>query len=272
MLLLFVITVHVLVLAIKRVGTMWPGHKADRRYRKLKSIGTLLTSVMIFTLYFSAIGLVFRELNISLTAYFASASVIGIAIGFGSQGVVQDVVTGLTLIFSDLLDVGDLVDVGGQTGIVSAISMRFVRIENALGASVFIPNRTINNVTNYPRGYVRCTADVTLRGDVAAKDRAAETATRMMQGVRQQFPGILLTEPSVEGRMLLDSGKEILRLKFRVWPNRGGPIETTFCQDLAAELKSYDPDYMPWMIAVSYEVEAPKPIVAGSSVWPWRRK
>ncbi|MGB5245331.1 MAG: mechanosensitive ion channel domain-containing protein [Woeseia sp.] len=271
-LLLFVIAVHVLVLAIKRVATKWMSRKVDRRYRKLKSISTLLTSVLMFALYFIAIGLVFHELNISLTAYFASASVIGLAIGFGSQGVVQDVVTGLTLIFSDLLDVGDLVEVSGQTGIVKAITMRFVRIENALGASVFIPNRTISNVTNYPRGYVRCTADVTLKGDAAAKDRAAAIAERLMAGVGQQFRGILITDPSVEGRLVFDSGKEILRLKFRIWPNRGGPIETTFCQELAAELKNLDPDYMPWMIAINYEVEVRKETIKAGSVWPWRRR
>ncbi|MGB5739230.1 MAG: mechanosensitive ion channel domain-containing protein [Woeseia sp.] len=271
-LLLFVIAVHVLVLAIKRVATKWMSRKVDRRYRKLKSLSTLLTSVLMFALYFIAIGLVFHELNISLTAYFASASVIGLAIGFGSQGVVQDVVTGLTLIFSDLLDVGDLVEVSGQTGIVKAITMRFVRIENALGASVFIPNRTISNVTNYPRGYVRCTADVTLKGDAAAKDRAAAIAERLMAGVGQQFRGILITDPSVEGRLVFDSGKEILRLKFRIWPNRGGPIETTFCQELAAELKNLDPDYMPWMIAINYEVEVRKETIKAGSVWPWRRR
>lgn len=271
-LLLFVIAVHVLVLAIKRVATKWMSRKVDRRYRKLKSISTLLTSVLMFALYFIAIGLVFHELNISLTAYFASASVIGLAIGFGSQGVVQDVVTGLTLIFSDLLDVGDLVEVSGQTGIVKAITMRFVRIENALGASVFIPNRTISNVTNYPRGYVRCTADVTLKGDAAAKDRAAAIAERLMAGVGQQFRGILITDPSVEGRLVFDSGKEILRLKFRIWPNRGGPIETTFCQELAAELKNLDPDFIPWMIAINYEVEVRKETIKAGSVWPWRRR
>lgn len=272
LLLLFVIAVHVLVLVIKHVATKWMSRKVDRRYRKLKSISTLFTSVLIFALYFIAIGLVFRELNISLTAYFASASVIGLAIGFGSQGVVQDVVTGLTLIFSDLLDVGDLVEVGGQTGIVKAITMRFVRIESALGASVFIPNRTISNVTNYPRGYVRCTADVTLKGDAAAKDRAAAIAEKLMTGVGQQFRGILITDPSVEGRLTFDSGKEILRLKFRIWPNRGGPIETTFCQELAAELKNLDPDYMPWMIAINYEVEVRKEAIRAGSVWPWRRR
>jgi small-conductance mechanosensitive channel len=85
-------------------------------------------------------------MNVSVTAYLASACVIGLALAFASQGIVQDVVMGVTIIFSDLLDVGDLVELAGQTGKVKKITMRYVEIENALRAIVFIPNRTINNV------------------------------------------------------------------------------------------------------------------------------
>ena len=164
------VAIHVVVLLIRRFSRALLHFQSGRRFSKLRTVATLSTSVVIFTLYFLTIGLILREFGVSLTAYLASASVVGLAVGFGSQGIVQDVVTGLTFIFSDLVDVGDLVEISGQTGIVRSISMRFVELQNALGASVFIPNRTINNVINYPRGYVRCIVDVTLRGDANAKD------------------------------------------------------------------------------------------------------
>lgn len=249
------VVTHFLVILIRRGVARYLLGRPGSGYRKLKSIATLATSAAIFTLYFFVVGLILREFGVSLTAYLASASVLGLAIGFGSQGVVQDVVTGLTFIFSDLVDVGDLVEISGQTGIVRSITMRFVELENALGASVFIPNRTINNVINYPRGYVRCIADVTLRGDAGTMQATEETALRVMRSITEQFAGILMTEPSPEGRVRLESGKEFLRIKFRIWPNRGQPIETTFVQELAAELKKTDPDYQPWMIAIFYEVE-----------------
>ncbi len=250
-----VLALHSLVVVLRRVSRVILMREKNRRYRKLRSVATLATSITMFVLYFLAIGLILREFGVSLTAYLASASVLGLAIGFGSQGVVQDVVTGLTFIFSDLVDVGDLVEISGQTGIVRSISMRFVELQNALGASVFIPNRTINNVINYPRGYVRCIADVTLRGDDEAKRAAEETALLIMKAAHEQFAGILITEPSNEGRQILGSGREILRIKFRIWPNRGQPIESSFVQELTAELKRRDPDYQAWMISVTYEVE-----------------
>ncbi len=250
------VATHLIVLVIRNTSKMLLHNEKTRRYRKLRSIGTLAASTLIFTLYFVALGLILRDMfQVNLTTYLASASVIGLAVGFGSQGVVQDVVTGLTFIFSDLVDVGDLVEISGQTGVVRGITMRFVELQNAMGASVFIPNRTISNIINYPRGYVRCIVDVTLAGEPDARDKAATMATTLMGAAQQQFAGILVTEPSSEGRMTFSSGKEILRLKFRIWPGRGAPIENSFVKELNAELERLDINFEPWMISVGYEVE-----------------
>jgi small-conductance mechanosensitive channel len=249
------VAAHLIVMAAEQ-AMLWFSLRGSRlRLRRVQSLATLLTSAIVFALYFLVLGLILAEFGVSLAAYLASASVLGLAIGFGSQGLVQDVVTGLTLIFSDLIDVGDLVEVSGQTGVVRGITMRFVELENALGGTVFVPNRTISNVINYPRGYVRCYVDVTLLGDAALRDRMEADAVRLMRAFAQEFPGVLAAEPSVVGRQTLASGKELVRLKFRIWPNRGGPIETAFRQELEAELKRATPEFAAWMISIAYEIE-----------------
>lgn len=270
-LLLFVglaVATHLVVILVRFLLTYFLNNKRVKSLQKTQSVATLVSSAIVFCLYFFCVGFILQEFGVSLTAYLASASVIGLAVGFGLQGVVQDVVTGLTFIFSDLVDVGDMVEISGQTGVVRAITMRFVELENALGAQVFIPNRTINNVINYPRGYVRCIVDVALTGDEAAKQMTENTSLTLMQTVYEQFPGILMTKPSPEGRISFNSGKEILRLKFRIWPNRGQPIETAFVQELTANLKKNNPDFESWMIAISYEVEEKKRAVRKSKIWP----
>lgn len=259
------------ILIVAQQITLWFSARGSRlRLRRLQSLATLLSSAMLFALYFMILGLILAEFGVSLTAYLASASVLGLALGFGSQGIVQDVVTGLMLIFSDLIDVGDLVSLSGETGIVRRVTMRFVELENSLGGTVFVPNRTIGSVTNYPRGYVRCFVDVTLLGDAASRQRMQAAAVRMMSSFAREFPGLLAREPTIVGRQRLDSGKEFLRLKFRIWPNRGGPIETTFRQELEAELARENPDYKPWMISVTYETEARTAARLGFS-WLLRR-
>lgn len=249
------VLVHLAVGLLRHLTWRFIRGRPDQRWQKLRSILSLASSTIVFSLYFIVVGLLLQQMGISLTAYLASASVIGLAIAFGSQGVVQDVVNGVTLIFSGLLDLGDLVEISGQTGIVKNISMRFVELENAIGASVFIPNRQITNVVSYPRGYVRCIVDVTLPGDAAQKDQADETAVALMQSYFEQFPGIFRTEPSREGRFCAGENREILRLKFRIWPNRAQPIEANFAKELTAALTRMVPDYRDWMIVVSYEVE-----------------
>jgi len=135
---------HVAVIFVKRVGRFLLSITSPKPHEKLISLASLTKSFIIFFLYFGAFGLILRELGVSLTTYLASASVIGLAVGFGSQGLVQDVVTGLTLVLSNLINVGDMVEIGGQTGTVHSIGMRFIVLKNAFGAEVFIPNRKYN--------------------------------------------------------------------------------------------------------------------------------
>ncbi|MDH3258552.1 MAG: mechanosensitive ion channel family protein [Deltaproteobacteria bacterium] len=249
------VVAHFIVLIIRRIGGMLMTASQRSSFSKARTIVGLITSITVFMLYFSALGMVLREFGVSLTAYLASASIIGLAIGFGSQGLVQDVVTGLTMVFSDLFDVGDMVEISAQSGIVKTIGMRFTVLVNSFGAEVFIPNRTIGNVVNYPRGYVRCLADITLSGDEDLAKKMEEAIAELVISTNEQYPGILLTEPSIEGRMETSSGKVFLRVKFRIWPGRGAPIETNFKQELLARLRSIDQSYVDWMIAINYEVE-----------------
>jgi len=79
-----------------------------------------------------------------------------------------------------------------------------------------------------------------------------------------------MTAPSSEGRIKFDAEKETLRIKFRIWPNREKPIETAFYLELIAEIRKIDPDYKPWMIVISYEVE--ERLVRETQTWLWRSR
>ncbi|MDH3608042.1 MAG: mechanosensitive ion channel family protein [Gammaproteobacteria bacterium] len=148
-----------------------------------------------------------------------------------------------------------MVEISGQTGIVRNISVRFTVLENSFGAAVFIPNRTINNVINYPRGCVRCLVDVFLPADKSLAAKFEEIISQMYTTLPDQFPGIMCQPPSIEDKIKTADDKEILRIKFRIWPNRGSPIETSFKQELLLKLKSLDNNYQDWMISVNYEIE-----------------
>jgi small conductance mechanosensitive channel len=254
-LLLFIVGIaHLLVIIIRRI--MQARYFSDTRasLSKTKTIAGLLGSILIFTIYFTAIGLILKSFGISLTAYLASASIIGLAIGFGSQGMVQDVVTGITVIFSDLFDIGDLVEISGQVGIVQQVGMRFTVLQNAMGAEVYIPNRTLTNVINYPRGYIRAIVDIRLTENQEFDDKLRLIIEAETNDIVEQLPGIFRAPPENEGVKITSNGKQYSRMKFRLWPGRGGPLETTYKQELLQEIKEIKPDYADWMITINYEV------------------
>jgi small-conductance mechanosensitive channel len=246
---------HLMVMLVRRLSKKWMSSKVSAKLSKSRTIGSLTTSALVFLLYFSAFGIILSEFGVSLKAYLASASIMGLAIGFGSQGLVQDVVNGLTVVFSGLFDVGDMVEISGQTGTVKAFGMRFTVIENAFGAEVSIPNRTITNVVKYPRGYIRSLADIRLPDDPQLAKQAEEKVKTIVQATFEQLSGTFVYPPSIEGRIKTSSGKEFLRVKFRLWPGRGSPIETVFKQEVYYALKALDPNYQDWMVTVNYEVE-----------------
>lgn len=189
------VAAHLLVVIVRRTGSHIIETDHPRSISKVKTLASLVSSIAVFTLYCGAVGFALAEFRVPVSAYIASASVIGLAVAFGSQSIVQDVVTGVTILFADLFDLGDMIEIGGQTGIVRRFGMRFTVLESSLGAEVIVPNRTITSVISYPRGYVRCIADITLDADTATADTMEESVRRIVESAHEQYPGILRTPP-----------------------------------------------------------------------------
>jgi len=253
--LLVAVAAHLLVRLIRHASVRIMSSGSPRSLRKTRTVASLATSAVVFALYLAVIGYAFFQFGVPLTGYVAGVSIIGVAVAFGAQGLVQDVVTGLTIIFSDLFDVGDMVEIGGQAGVVREIGIRFTVLENALGAEVFLQNRSIANVITYKRAYIRCNVDVTLSRDEQLHVRQEALVQALTDTLVGQFPRIHRAPPELVGQETTPSGRTYVRVKFRIWPGRGGPIETAFKQEALSGLKEIDSSYADWMIAVNYEVE-----------------
>jgi moderate conductance mechanosensitive channel len=217
----------------------------------IQIIGNTVTSIV----YFFAFGLFLEEFGVNLTAYLASASIVGLAISFGSQGMVQDMVIGLTLIFSDAMDVGDMVEIDGTTvviGRVEEIGLRFTKLLNFYNQKVFIPNRTIANVSRFPHGGIHAYADVLIPPG-AAPEKAAQIVEDVAKGMWRQFGAIILSEPMIGGvETAAGGGWEFIRVQFKIWPGQGTLIETTFRQQMVSAMKAFHANYADWQVPVTY--------------------
>lgn len=258
------ILAHAVVKGIRHIGEWLLTRSRGQKGRigvvaqkpKFGTVTRLMVSGIAFVIYFIAIGLIFQEFGFSLTTYLASASVVGLAISFGSQGLVQDIVIGLTLIFWDAMDVNDMVEVTGTTtsviGRVEEIGMRFTKVVNFYNQKVFIPNRTIGNVSRFPHGGVDAYADP--QAPVGADpQKVIQIVESIAVGMWAQFGSIILSEPIVGEVGNAQGGSwKFVHVHFKIWPGQGSLIENTFRQEVVKAMRAFDPKYADWQVPVTY--------------------
>ncbi len=219
-----------------------------------------------YAIYLVALGVILNEIGINYMAYMASLSVIGLAIGFGSQGLVQDMVTGLFVIVEGQFDVGDMVSISGQTGMVEELGLRMTKIRNYEDQLVVIPNRNISVAANYTRGGIEAFIDVAVQ-DAGAAAQAGEIVERIAAGVAKQFDGAILSAPRVLDPLSLATGETFVRLGALIWPGQQWVVDRELIPRVRAGLKAASVDVPGDRVTASYryaeEKEGP-----GSS---WRR-
>ncbi len=156
--------------ALWRLASWWiDGYLAARdaqgaaRYgNRVRTAAAIAKSLIVVALALVALTTVLGELGIQATPLLAGAGVVGLAIGFGAQKLVQDIINGLFILLGDTIRVGDVVDLGGRTGVVEAMSIRTVTLRSYNGDVHTIPFGTIDTITNMTRDFSCWVLDVSV--------------------------------------------------------------------------------------------------------------
>lgn len=134
--------------------------KSDRE-KRIRTLKSLVGAVVRIGVYIIATILIIGEINPDYTtALFASAGVIGVAIGFGAKDVINDFMSGIFIIIENQYRVGDIVGIGGVAGIVEDITIRTTVLRDLDGNVHHVPNGSIDVTTNMTLGYSRINEDV----------------------------------------------------------------------------------------------------------------
>lgn len=210
---------RLLLRVIARLLRDRPGHETAR----LRTLASVLTSLTRWAIGFVAAAIVLRELGVDVLPVLVSAGVLGLAIGFGAQALIRDVITGFFLLFEGLIHVGDTVQIGTTTGTVESIGLRITTVRMDDGALRVIPNGQVTEFSSFSAGGVRATVDVPVSREVPV-----ERAIAVLREVGEQWAresGAALDSPQVPGIMGFSGGDVLLRLTVRVVPERRLPIE-----------------------------------------------
>jgi moderate conductance mechanosensitive channel len=130
------------------------------RSARIRTLLPLLRNVFLVFLV-GVVGLtVMAELGVNIAPLLAGAGIIGLAIGFGSQALVRDIITGLFILIEDTISVGEVVTVGEHTGVVEAMSIRAVRLRDLSGSVHTVPWGDVTSVVNLTKGFSYYTMDI----------------------------------------------------------------------------------------------------------------
>ncbi|MDO9574897.1 MAG: mechanosensitive ion channel family protein [Candidatus Contubernalis sp.] len=151
---------------------------------KLKTLKTLTKSVFRYFIFFIFVIMALRELDIDYTPILASAGILGLAVGFGAQNLIMDIITGFFLIVEGQFTVGDYITVGNYSGVVEEIELRTTRLRDFSGELHIIPNGKIEVVTNHSSGNMRAMVDV----DVAYEEDL-EKVQQVLTKVSEEMSG-----------------------------------------------------------------------------------
>lgn len=169
----------------------------------------LLLNIYSYILIFIFITMIFSVFDLDIGPLIASAGVVGLAIGFGAQGLVSDIVTGFFILLEKQIEVGEYVTTAGYDGIVEEIGLRTTQIRSFDGTLNFIPNRQLEGISNHSRGTMRALVDIGI-----SYDDNIDFAMQILQDVCETFSTDerFVEGPQVIGVQSLGSSDVVLRV------------------------------------------------------------
>ncbi|MGH9165706.1 MAG: mechanosensitive ion channel family protein [Acidimicrobiales bacterium] len=192
-----------------------------RRSQRAETMAALLRSVSSVAVWSVAVLMVLSEIGLDLGPLIAGAGIVGVAVGFGSQYLVRDLVTGIFMLVEDQYGVGDIVDLGSATGRVEGVSLRTTRLRDVSGTVWYVPNGQIDRVGNTSQQWSRAVLDIAV-----AYETDIPHATSVMKQAADELwaerleDGDILEEPEVWGVEDLGADGVALRLVVKTAPER----------------------------------------------------
>jgi small-conductance mechanosensitive channel len=155
------------------------------RSARLRTLVPILRAGVMVTIIIIAGLVVLSEIGVNIAPLLAGAGVLGVAIGFGSQKLVQDIITGLFLLLENAMQVGDVVSLGGLTGTVENLSIRTIRLRALDGSVHIIPFSAVTTVTNQTRDFSYAVLDISVGLD-EEPDRITDVLRELARTMRAE--------------------------------------------------------------------------------------
>jgi small-conductance mechanosensitive channel len=195
------------------------GLMSERRAQRAATIGSVLKSVVSFTLLVIAAMAILSELEVDLAPFIAGTSIVGVALGFGAQSIVKDFLAGMFMLMEDQYGVGDVIDFEKASGTVEAVGLRSTRLRDVNGTVWYVRNGEVVRVGNKSQGFAQVVLDVPIDAwaDVDRASAAMGDVSREMAD-EEEWSSVFLNTPEVQGVESMTRDETVIRMVAKVRP------------------------------------------------------
>ena len=209
----------------------------DRGPRSL-TIGKLISSISKYAIWFVVTMIIFSELEIDVTAFIASAGVLGLAIGFGAQSIVKDFISGFFIIFEESFNVGDVIEIDSFKGTVLDLGFRTTKLKDWKGDIKIVRNGDINSLINFSKAESTAIIDfgVSYNTDLNVFKVKMEV---FIESIKGKYI-VVIEPPKFVGITQLDDSSINMRIIAKTNPNQQYQVERDIRGDLVLFFKEND--------------------------------
>ena len=193
--------------------------RAIQRSARVRTLLPLLRNALTVVLLTVVVLIALSELGLNIGPLLAGAGVVGLAIGFGAQTLVKDVITGLFILFEDTISVGDVVNVAGKGGLVERITIRTIRLRDFDGTVHTIPFSAVTSVSNMTKDFSYYVFDVTIMHHEPV-DRVVSVLQEIGEGLRAdpRFAPLILEPLEVLGVDAFQESAVLIKARIKTLP------------------------------------------------------
>ena len=203
--------------------------------KRLATLSKLAKSIVSYILYFIAIISCLDMVGFSVTTIVAGAGVLSLAVAFGAQNIVQDLMSGIFIVLENQYAVGEIVLIDGVQGVVKEIGMKTTKLETLDGHLMVIANGSIGKIINYSRAAQRSFVDVGIAYEENL-DHAIAVMQETCDRVAETWKDELDETPNVVGAIDLGDSAVTVRATFTAWNWKQLPIERELRKEIKADL------------------------------------
>jgi len=217
----------------------------ERRQQRAAALGAILSNAASVTIFGIAAVIIIGDMGLNLAPLLASTAVLGVAIGFGAQNLVQDFLAGIFMLLEDQYGVGDVISVDSTTGTVEGVSLRITRLRDVNGVVWHVRNGTIQKAGNESQGWARAVVDfpVPYHQDIPlVRQTMMQAANAMWQ--ESVWQEVILEKPEVWGVQELSSEAVLMRVTARTVPLRQWEVQRELMERLKIALDAAGDDAM----------------------------